>query len=283
MKLFPLTLAFAKANPSPNSSTDSLPAEIFVCDANELGFGGDVNGKYRKQHNGPDGVDYYQSDSGVVIYWQDSVKTWTMNRSLGANFGWYHHAGKDLLENSAWFVTPTGGSIPIPHIINGQDVWTESLMRVGTVPGCYCAVIYDADQEDPTKFLVVQEGNNSNMRKVGGIKWSNKASFVNVQDGCELSGYNKPNFDQLMGVWDGSHVLSGRREDNKLTSYQCSCTINVDCGNDFYNGGATPDTCQNPQCDVAQHNIVDSWNSEVRMRYIPVRSDINQSYFRWVA
>lgn len=264
MKLI-ITLALSShAGSTPNSS--SLPAEVFVCNANQLTFGGNLNGRFVKQDAQTGGVNFYQheSEDSLVIYWEPTSSAWIMNRSLGVDFAWYHLANTDILSPTVSWEVATGAS---SSIAGGSR--TNSIMRVGTTPSCYCAVIFDSDHEDlasGNRFVVVHEGENTNMRKIDGKKWSNKASFVQVQEDCELSAFNKPNFVQLMGKWDMDHVFASKRENNKMSSYQCTCSKGgTDCGGDYFGGAPIGEECQNPKCDRAEFKLIDSWSSTVRV------------------
>ena len=55
---------------------------------------------------------------------------------------------------------------------------------------------------EPSKKIEMNIGEEiANMRKVGKFRWSNRVSEIEVRDGCAVSGFNKPNFEQLVGVW----------------------------------------------------------------------------------
>ena len=172
-------------------SAASLPAELFVCDADQLNFGGNLNGRLVLQSDTSGGVQFYQheSEQSLVIYWHNGSSAWFLNRSVGMDFAWYHLASKNLLTQTVAWKFVDGGSTPVT-----DGNWNKSHMRVGTTPGCYCAVIFDKNHANDEKFVVMREGNNANMRKIEQAKWSNKASFVQVQDRVESYSSFSENF-----------------------------------------------------------------------------------------
>jgi len=149
-----------------------------------------------------------------------------------------------------------------------------------------CAVLYDDFENNPNLFFnILHEEKIPNLRpKIDDIRWTNIISDVQVTGGCTLFGYNKPDYESLLGTWEGDYKM-GAREDNKISSIRCECqptttttttttttmhtttvsttTVPLTCRAQYY-GNDDLNACSTPTCNVAQFTFIDSWKSQVR-------------------
>ena len=93
--------------------------------------------------------------------------------------------------------------------------------------------------------------------------WSKRISFIQIEPKCQIEGFTGTNFRGRMTTWRGSHTLLNAHEmrahdDNKMSSYKCSCNTQVSCDR-YYAFGKTISGCPQPQCDVVTYSISDSW------------------------
>jgi len=301
MKLFSLVIGSALA-----VDFSQYPQEIYRCvpDENEAI---PTTGKFIKgepKMEGDKWVNHYyahETDTSLVIYFDEQFQYWIMNWSLGADFAWYYMRSRDLFSTTTHWMAAN----PSTHVFGVNPVWTypddicehaekkgepldrcplfPSRMLVGTNPSCACAVGFDTDQSDVENSIVFREGESENMRKVDGERWTNKISFLQVQPGCSFSGFNKPKFKQLIGKWGGrdgeSHAMT-KKQNNKISSYECSCVDPNEpdeCAKEYFGGdGKGPDTghsgqpckTKQPLCDSSLFEYVDVWTENNKIGFV---------------
>jgi len=60
----------------------------------------------------------------------------------------------------------------------------NSVMRAGPTADCYCAVLYDSEEMDRDDgFVVLQPGEMNKIKKIDGVKWGRKTSWVEASVG----------------------------------------------------------------------------------------------------
>ena len=144
-----------------------------------------------------------------------------------------------------------------------------------------CARVYDDFETKPDFFLEIlhnTEISNLRRKQTDEFRWTNIISYLQVTGGCTLFGYNKPEFESLLGTWQDDYKMSPI-EDNRLSSLRCICqptttttttttttiettTVPLTCRAQYY-GTDAHNTCPTPRCDVARLTLVDSWKSQV--------------------